>query len=78
MSESNNSINIKVCLDCGKPEGEVKFQKYIKYCTKCNSRRSNQQIKNKNPSYFKEIMKCRYTATGNKVGRPKKITLEIK
>jgi Zn finger protein HypA/HybF involved in hydrogenase expression len=77
MSESNITINVKLCLDCGKCEGEVKFQKYIKYCTKCNSKRSNEIIKNKNPDYFKNIMKCRYTATGQKVGRPRKNNIEI-
>ena len=77
MSESNTIINLKVCLDCGKTEGDVKFQKYMKYCTKCNSKRSNDIIKNKNPAYFRNIMKCRYTATGNKIGRPMKHTLEI-
>ncbi len=77
MSESNNNnmdIKLKVCLDCGKCEGEVKFQKYMKYCTKCNSKRCNQKIKMDKPAYFREKMKERYIPHRNKpMGRPRKI-----
>jgi len=77
MSESNNIINLKICLACGKCEDEVKFQPYRKLCTKCNSRKCNEKILSRNPSYFNDIMKERYIPSG-KVGRPRKITLEIK
>jgi len=74
MSESNSIINLKVCLDCGKCEGDVKFQKYMKYCTKCNSKRCNNIIKMNKPSYFKDKMKERYIPHQNKpMGRPRKI-----
>lgn len=76
MSESDNNINIKICVNCGKPEGEVKFQVYRKICTKCNSKKCNEKIKMEKPSYFREKMKAYYTPHGV-IGRPKKINKNI-
>lgn len=73
MSENNQEveINIKKCYNCNEPDGVVKFQKYKKICTKCNSKLSNQKVKTNDPSYFKNVMKSRYVYHGQ-VGRPKK------
>lgn len=70
MSEMDNNIdninfNIRICKICVKSEIEVGFQKSRKICIKCNSKRCNEKILARDPSYFNNIMKARYNAKKN-------------
>ncbi len=63
---------IRICKECNKMEGDVKFQgPYRKVCTRCNSKMSNERTKMKDPSYFRDKMKESYVYHGKR-GRPKK------
>jgi len=64
-------VKIIICKVCGLNNNETKFQKR-KTCIKCNSKRCNEKILMKDPSYFNNKVKSRYVPHG-KVGRPKLI-----
>jgi uncharacterized OB-fold protein len=74
MTEKNQEVKIKICLMCEKSESDGrKFQPSRKYCTTCNSKRSNEMVLNKNSDYFQVYMKENW----RKYHKPKSIPLEL-
>jgi hypothetical protein len=69
INEEQKLINCKIC---GMNNSQTRFQQKRRTCIKCNSKRCNEKILMKDPSYFNNKVKARYIPHG-KVGRPKLI-----
>jgi hypothetical protein len=72
MEQLKEDKPVRVCKICGINEHTTKFQQYKRTCIKCNSKKCNEKILMKDPSYFNNKVKARYIKHG-KVGRPKQI-----
>ena len=73
INEEQKLINCKVC---GLNNIQTRFQPKRRTCIKCNSKRCNEKILMKDPSYFNNKVKARYIRHG-KVGRPKTLIIEL-
>jgi hypothetical protein len=78
MNTINEEQKVKIinCKVCGLNNIQTRFQPKRRTCIKCNSKRCNEKILMKDPSYFNNKVKQRYIPHG-KVGRPKTLIIEL-
>lgn len=51
-----------ICRVCGLDSTETRFQINRRICNKCNSKHSNEKLKQERPEYFRNYMKAHYVS----------------